>query len=371
MNVGNKHIIRIENYKKELEKLKKFSETLPKETSLPSLPTESGLFGWFDYNVTGNDINGLTNKIQSYLIEQNKIIVTTIKEFDIIYKALTLLDTEYIQQILSMVKINSKQQEQLNYQQNELERHQNELQDIILELNKHVDVLKKHKEKIEKISHITDVDKMFDSFKAIENNQDFFRNLLTQEMEKIVELSSALDSIETLIEKQSKAIETVENNFKIQGKSIEDTKKILFLELKILKERLSIQDEDIREIKTFIEKTYKNQIVLDKRLEQKSEQVEAITKKLNKINHLQDIDSIWNKIVNYEKEMSFLIEKQNINFEIIKKNQDIIMKLEENEEKNNIFIEHLSKKIKYVSIVAWSSLGIALIELMIIFTRRI
>jgi len=65
---------------KKLNLLKEFSGQLPKETNLPTVPTEGGLFGWFDHKVTGDELNKLTENIQRRMIEQNKTLAKVVQE---------------------------------------------------------------------------------------------------------------------------------------------------------------------------------------------------------------------------------------------------------------------------------------------------
>src|SRR5574344_1754510 len=84
--------------------LKEFSETLPRNTELPTVEEDSGIFGWFSHDVTGAELNNLTEKIQNIIINQNSTIINTIQEFSTIYDTFNALDKEYIQGILISLK---------------------------------------------------------------------------------------------------------------------------------------------------------------------------------------------------------------------------------------------------------------------------
>ncbi|TKH40318.1 hypothetical protein C1I59_00690, partial [Paenibacillus polymyxa] len=96
------------DFNKKKNQLKKFSENLPKEESLPVVPSSGGLFGWFDYKVTGSDLNTLTQSIQEKMIKQNQVLVSTIKEFNTIYDTFSALDKEYIHGILISLKVSEE-----------------------------------------------------------------------------------------------------------------------------------------------------------------------------------------------------------------------------------------------------------------------
>ena len=117
------------DFNKKMEKLKKFSENLPKETSLPKFRTSVGLLERIvsmssSYSVTGSDLNSLTKVIEKKLIDQNEVIVRTIQEFNTIYETFSALDEGYINGILDALEGAEKGIE-------DGERNQNEIKQII------------------------------------------------------------------------------------------------------------------------------------------------------------------------------------------------------------------------------------------------
>ena len=117
------------DFNKKMEKLKKFSENLPKETSLPKFRTSVGLLERIfsmssSYRVTGSDLNSLTEVIEEKLIDQNEVIVRTIQEFNTIYETFSALDEGYINGILDALEGAEKGIE-------DGERNQNEIKQII------------------------------------------------------------------------------------------------------------------------------------------------------------------------------------------------------------------------------------------------
>ena len=117
------------DFNKKMEKLKKFSENLPKETSFPRFRTSVGFFERIvsmssSYSVTGSDLNSLTGVIEKKLIDQNEVIVRTIQEFNTIYETFSALDEGYINGILDALEGAEKGIE-------DGERNQNEIKQII------------------------------------------------------------------------------------------------------------------------------------------------------------------------------------------------------------------------------------------------
>lgn len=117
------------DFNKKMEKLKKFSEDLPKETKLPHFRTSVGFLETIisrssSYSITGSDLNLLTGEIEKKLIDQNRVIIRTIQEFNTIYETFSALDEGYINGILDALEGAEKGIE-------DGERNQNEIKQII------------------------------------------------------------------------------------------------------------------------------------------------------------------------------------------------------------------------------------------------
>jgi hypothetical protein len=162
--------------------LEEFSKQIPEQAILPTVPIDGGLFYLFDHNVTGTELNNVTGKIQSFMIEQNKTLVTVMQEFATIYDTFSALDKVYLKKILSTlnvaIKANNKANEsieQINMQQKKISSNQQDIKQLIDTQKQTIQVLKNFKEKLEKIQHLTDVDKIHD------NNLDFQAKIKTLE----------------------------------------------------------------------------------------------------------------------------------------------------------------------------------------------
>ena len=92
------------NFEKYKKQIKAFVESDDTEVELQSFETSGGLFGWFDHNITGKEMNEFTKKLQSLLIEMKEKDVEIVNEFNNVYGAFETLDKEYIKGILTAVK---------------------------------------------------------------------------------------------------------------------------------------------------------------------------------------------------------------------------------------------------------------------------
>lgn len=238
------------DFSENINKIQAFSQKLPKEIDLPTVPNSGGLFGWFDYKVTGAELNKLTSGIQDKMIEQNKVIISIIKEFDTVYKIFAALDKDYLQRFLLSLKAAEEANRKaidgivgVQINQNKIEQITDELKQIVEKqkqsLNEQkqiIGVLKNFKKKIDKIEHLSDVDKIFEviskmqsNFKAIERRiveQEHVVTNLINEMK--VALSSQLD---------------FQND-------LHDLKEDQVLEFERIKQLITIQNEEILKIET-------------------------------------------------------------------------------------------------------------------------
>ncbi|HHK5534017.1 TPA: hypothetical protein ACQUHH_002423 [Bacillus mobilis] len=157
----NEIVIQTHNFEKAKNQLKEFSMTKPEELALKKVDVDGGLFNWFDYKVTGQELNALTSQIQDYLIKFNTLNTEFIKEFGEVYNALEALDKEYIHGMLNSIKA--------------AEKASNEAKDAQRDINKTIEVqkrtifiLKEFKDKLDKYEHLENVDEVWKDTRRFE-----------------------------------------------------------------------------------------------------------------------------------------------------------------------------------------------------------
>ncbi|KON83366.1 hypothetical protein AF331_17890 [Rossellomorea marisflavi] len=220
-----------DGFNRKKNELKAFSRKLPKEAELPSVPVTGGLFGWFNYDVTGSDLNRLTESIQDKMIEQNKVLVRTIQEFNTIYDTFSALDKEYIQGILVSLKAAEEANAKALKGIEGVEVNQNDIKQMINQQKKVIQVLQSFKEKMERIEHLTDVDAIFNIYSTMQENvtsieakieaQDQTVNDLTVETKSLLTLQSDFqDHLNQLKKSQLKQFQTVNQLVSHQNNNI-------------------------------------------------------------------------------------------------------------------------------------------------------
>ena len=162
----------------ELEKKKKEINSLVRSINssenLPTVAVKGGLFGRFDYKVTGEELNNFTSKVQSKLIGQNQAIKKTTQEFGSVYTSIIETLGLVNVSLAGAVKASNQAHEAgVKAEKNaaKVKTAQDDIKDLVINNDKLVQdhkkviqVLKTHKEKLDEIEHITDVDKLYSDF---------------------------------------------------------------------------------------------------------------------------------------------------------------------------------------------------------------
>ncbi|WP_339259806.1 hypothetical protein [Lysinibacillus sp. FSL K6-3209] len=258
----NKLVIQTHNFEKAKNQLKEFSLTKPEELALKEVEINGGLFNWFDHKVTGQELNDLTNQIQGYLVKFNTLNTKFIKEFGEVYNALEALDKEYIQAILISIKAAEKASKEAKDAQQDINK--------TIEVQKQtITVLKKFKEKLDKYEHLENVDEVW------KDTQRFGKELKF--------INKQIDNIKQTSEEQSYSILQLD-------KFLEELRKfkhlanidVLWEEVQVFKRNINSLNEQIKNSKNVIE--FQGQALGT---------LQNFKKDLNKLNHLYDIDQVW------------------------------------------------------------------------------
>ena len=309
----NELVIKTHDFEQAKRGLKEFSQKEADELELDTVKTDGGFLGLGNHKVTGYELNDRLSTIQQHLIDLNTTDNKIIKEFGQVYSALEALDKDYIQGILISIKATEKTSERIKVTQEQIKK-------IVDDQKKTLEVLKKFKQKLDGYAHLEDIDKIWVDCQKWYNEITTLSNLIDSAM--IISKENA---------QKSEDLETVLNN---------SEKKINALERQL------------------------NQHIL------KFEDVISFIGELEKIIHIQDIDEMWNYSELHSNQLLELKkqgDKVNSIIQINKENTDA--KIVSVIEKNDRDMQILTKKIKYAYILAGGSLGLAIIELIMIILR--
>lgn len=88
--------------------IQKYAESAHTGVTLPRVKTDAGLFGWRDHKVTGEELNECMGEIQTSLISLNNASNAIISEFKEVYNAFETLDKDYIGGIILSINAAKK-----------------------------------------------------------------------------------------------------------------------------------------------------------------------------------------------------------------------------------------------------------------------
>lgn len=238
-----------EKFNEKKEALKAFSEEIPEQSNLPTVPQEDPMLGFIgmEYDVKGKDLNALTDEVQNRMIEQNKHIKKIIQEFNTIYETFQILDDEYIQSISKSLVAAKEANNKAIQGLQEIEEYQTcnkKLLDDVFKQNKDlIDILKKHHKKLEELEQLeekqSEIQIEIDSLKAklktlvkiensfndlhlqVEETQYNFKNYLDEINNKSItegnNLKLVVEGLETKLEEKQKEIVFLKKGFYTLG----------------------------------------------------------------------------------------------------------------------------------------------------------
>lgn len=230
-----------ERFNEKKQELKAFSEEIPEQSDLPTVPTDDPMLGFIgmEYDVKGKDLNALTDAVQNRMIEQNIHIKKIIQEFNTIYETFQILDDEYIQSIskslIAAKEANNKAIQGLH----EIEEYQignNKLLDDVFKQNKDlIDILKKHHKKLEELEQLEEkqseiqieIDSLKAKLKSLVKIENSFNDLHLQVEETQNNLKNNVDKMNVRLIEEGKNLTLIVEKF--QTELEEKQKEISFL----------------------------------------------------------------------------------------------------------------------------------------------
>ena len=223
-------LVKSEKFNEKKEALKAFSEEIPEQSDLPTVPQDNLMFGFInmEYDVTGKDLNALTDAVQNKMIEQNKHIKKIIQEFNTIYETFQILDDEYIQSIskslIAAKEANNKAIQGLH----EIEEYQTgnkKLLDDVFKQNKDlIDILKKHHKKLEELEQLEEkqseiqieIDILKAKLKSLVKIENSFNDLHLQVEETQNNLKNDVDKMNVRLIEESKNLTLIVEKFQTE-----------------------------------------------------------------------------------------------------------------------------------------------------------
>ena len=214
-----------EKFNEKKEALKAFSEEIPEQSNLPTVPQEDPMLGFIgmEYDVKGKDLNALTDEVQNRMIEQNKHIKKIIQEFNTIYETFQILDDEYIQSISKSLVAAKEANNKAIQGLQEIEEYQTgnkKLLDDVFKQNKDlIDVLKKHHDRLDNLGKLEN--SFNDLHLQVEETQNELKNDIDKMNVRLIDesknLTSIVEKFKTELEEKQKEISFLRKGFYALG----------------------------------------------------------------------------------------------------------------------------------------------------------
>lgn len=317
-------IIETHNFEEAKAGLKRFSEKAPQKLTITKVNEKKDVKEFLtgllkhegigrDHKVTGEEFNNLIGQIQKHLIKINNMHLDFVNEIGRVYTALEALDNDYIKAIVISIKATEETSEGLKIAQNRID-------EIVKGQSITLEVLKKHKQKLDEYNHLHDVDKLW------EQHQELYS--------KTMRLADDISEIAQILSKQ--VLKNEEHDHQIEN----------------IIEQLNFLSENINNIKTGLQT------------------IDAVLSEFKAIEHLKDIDDIWDKTERSIEKIEVNENKINKISETIQNNQETTEKIiSEIEAKRDLEMKKMNNKIALLYLLAGGSLGISIIELILILLK--
>lgn len=266
------------NFEKQKEELKEFIEQPVVSTELDTFATSGkmsdflsgGLVGVLSgHKVTGEELNSFVTKLQRCFVEINERNRKVIKGFGQIYETFEALDKGYIQGILIGVKSAEKASQ-------EAKNAQKDVDDTIKALQGTINKLKEFKDEVGRYSHLKDIDKIWNDILQLDRNLKIISKKIEEQETTLNKRIAELNQFRTKIEKQA---------------HINDIDDIWI---------------DIKSSNLKVEEISTNLKRLSNDLKTKTDELLAFKDKLEKSEHIKDVDLIWEKVEEFPKDISRL-----------------------------------------------------------------
>ena len=219
-----------ERFNEKKEALKAFSEEIPEQSDLPTVPQDDPMLGFIgmEYDVKGKDLNALTDAVQNRMIEQNKHIKKIIQEFNTIYETFQILDDEYIQSIsnslIAAQEANNTALQGLEETKSYQESNKNLLNDILEQNKDIINILKNHHNKLEEIDQLEDrqsqtqieIDNLKVDLNKLAKIENSFYDLQVQVEEKQSILKKEMDDLYCRVKEEKDHLNQCVEDFQIK-----------------------------------------------------------------------------------------------------------------------------------------------------------
>ena len=352
------------------------ANNVPTVEQLPTLETEGGLFGWFDKNVTGAEMNQITRSINNSFIKNNGEIIKLYNQFKEVYNTFDILDKEYIQGILTAVEgadVASQQALSASEEAKEASKEaldaQKDVKRVIEALRLTISKLKEIEElfvenpesfqKIKNIGaiqgelehHRTDISNIFVNLSTISDTIQEAHQVFQKEIDTLQRYSSKLQEFRHLSD-----IDTIWENVEKHKQEIKE----LHSSINNLNEEINLS---IEKIKNDFQSSFLG-------INQNISTLERFKSRLEEYQHLKDIDVIWESSKEHHKQLDSLDSQlSQTKVDLTKLDDTITKSFQETHSEIDMKNELLRKRIHIAYWIAGGALFFSLLQFILLIFK--
>lgn len=316
--------------------IKKFSEETTTDLDLSYVNDKKTVGEWFgdallggglrlDHKVTGEELNELTTQVQKHLHSVNSTQIKLIKEFGQVYRALESLDKDYIYGILTSIKATEKTSERIEATQVEIKK-------IVDDQKKTLEILKKFKQKLDNYAHLSDIDKIWcdcqkwhDEISALTTAISNAVTASSHNKVALEEVRGTQDDMQTEIAHLSRKLSEQIAHIEEMISFMSDIEKIAHLQdIDSMWNSLSIVHDNLQEFSTEL-------IAVKTNISTQQESIHGLLEfstSLSQYEHIKDIDTIWSKTEAAERKIDALDKREQGLVEEVHNSQRMIAELD-------------------------------------------
>ena len=336
-------VIKTHNFELAKKGLKEFSQKEEQDLEIDTVRTDGGFLGLGDHKVTGYELNNRFSVIQKHLIDLNATNNRTIKEFGQVYKALEALDKDYIQAILISIKATEETSKGIAAAQEKITQ-------IIEDQKKTLEILKKFKQKLDGYAHLGDIDKIWSDCQAWHAESSALMASLATATDLSNENAAAIKVITANQVADASKIGEISDSLDVQISRIESV--ISFMDKLDTIVHLSDVDEmwdSLTNTQTDLQKLCAEMAEAQAAIAKNAEDISKIQefiKLLSRQEHLNDVDSIWDKTEEHANQIASLWDQGETIKEIINDNKESAAKTAAELQKSDERLEKLIQSNK-------------------------
>ena len=352
------------------------ANNVPTVEQLPTLETEGGLFGWFDKNVTGAEMNQITRSINNSFIKNNGEIIKLYNQFKEVYNTFDILDKEYIQGILTAVEGADVASQQALSASEEAKEASKEALDAQKDVKRVIEALRLTISKLKEIEELfVENPESFQKIKNIGAIQGELEHHRTDISNIFVNLSTISDTIQEAHQVFQKEIDTLQRySSKLQEfrhlsdidtiwENVEKHKQ----EIKELHSSINDLNEDINLSIEKIKNDFQSSFL---EINQNISTLERFKSRLEEYQHLKDIDVIWESSEEHHKQLDFLDSQlSQTKTDLTKLDDTITRSFQETHSEIDMKNELLKKRIYIAYWIAGGALFFSLLQFILLIFK--